>query len=216
MRQFSSSGFRLWNLSLEAKILYTAFCLLTLAGILSSALYYGELVGARPSGIRRYYAGAPEGSASADERTGDASDTGGPRIELPVEPAAAGIPIVVPVTYRKLLEVTHFHLFTMPVVLLIVGHLFFATGLSDRAKVWWIVAASLAVVGHLATPWLVRYASARLAILHALTGGALTLTMTVLTGWPVVAMWRPRPAKKIPAAGIAGRTPDPDPDRDDG
>ena len=31
-------------------------------------------------------------------------------------------------TYRKLLEVTHFHLFTMPVVLLIIGHLFLATG----------------------------------------------------------------------------------------
>ena len=123
----------------------------------------------------------------ADGPAGDPPASGGPRIELPSERAAAGTPIVVAVTYRKLLEVTHFHLFTMPVVLLIVGHLFFATGLSDRAKLWWIVAASLAVVGHLATPWLVRYASPGLAIVHALTGGALTLTMTVLTGWPV---WR--------------------------
>jgi hypothetical protein len=72
------------------------------------------------------------------------------------------------------------------------------------------VAASLAVVGHLATPWLVRYASPGLAIVHALTGGALTLTMTVLTGWPVVAMWRPRPAKKLAAAGATARSPDPD------
>lgn len=210
MRQFSSSGFRLWNLSTEAKVLYTGFCLLTLVGILSSALYYGELVGARPSGIRRYYAGDLEGADGPDELARDAPTSGGPRIELPVDRAAAGIPIVVPVTYRKLLEVTHFHLFTIPVVLLIVGHLFFATGLSDRAKLWWIVAASLAVVGHLATPWLVRYASPRLALLHALTGTALTLTMTVLTGWPVLAMWRPRPVKKVATAGTAGRSPDPD------
>ena len=42
--------------------------------------------------------------------------------------------IVEQMSERKLLEVTHFHLFTMPVVLLIVGHLFLATGLSDRAK----------------------------------------------------------------------------------
>ena len=47
-------------------------------------------------------------------------------------------------SYRKLLEVTHFHLFTMPVVLLIVGHLFLATGLGDRAKLAWLVAASAA------------------------------------------------------------------------
>jgi hypothetical protein len=193
MRQFSSSGFRLWNLGVEAKVLYTAFCLLTLAGIFSSALYYGELVGARPRGIRRYYAGQAEGveaAAAVEGATG-----AGPRIELPDEAQARG-PIVVPITYRKLLEVTHFHLFTMPVVLLILGHMFFATGLSDRAKLAWILAATLAVAGHLATPWLVRYATPGFAALHAITGTGLTLTMTVLTVWPVLAMWRPRPAKK--------------------
>ena len=57
MRQFSSSGFRLWNLGIEAKILYTTFCVLTLFGIVSSALYYGDLVGAGTSGIKSYYAG---------------------------------------------------------------------------------------------------------------------------------------------------------------
>ena len=46
MRQFSSSGFRLWNLGRSAKLLYTVFCLLTLGGVVSSALYYGDLVGA--------------------------------------------------------------------------------------------------------------------------------------------------------------------------
>ena len=46
---------------------------------------------------------------------------------------------------RKLLEVTHFHLFTMPVVLLIVGHLFLATGLGERSKLAWLIAASASV-----------------------------------------------------------------------
>jgi hypothetical protein len=97
---------------------------------------------------------------------------------------------VVPIGYRKLLEVTHFHLFTMPVVLLIVGHLFLATGLGDRAKRAWLVIASASVAAHLATPWVVRYAGAGLAPLHALTGIALTLSMTVLTLYPILAMWR--------------------------
>ena len=78
----------------------------------------------------------------------------------------------------------------MPVVLLIIGHLFLATGLGDRAKLrgWW--RASCSVAAHLATPWIVRYAGGRVAFLHAITGIALTLTMSVLTIYPVLAMWR--------------------------
>jgi hypothetical protein len=78
----------------------------------------------------------------------------------------------------------------MPIVLLIVGHLFLATGLGERAKLAWLVAASVSVVAHLATPWLVRYAGGGLAFLHAITGLGLTVTMTVLTVYPVIAMWR--------------------------
>lgn len=196
MRQFASTGFRLWNLGREARLLYSTFCLLTLAGVVSSALYYGDLVGGGTAGIRAYYAG--EGG----EEWAAAGGTGaGPKIDLP--DGASGGPgagrLVVAASYRKLLEVTHFHLFTMPVVLLIVGHLFLATGLGDRAKLGWIAGGSGAVALHLATPWLVRYGGGSLAALHALSGLALIVTMTVLTGYPVVAMWR-RP----PAAGAGG------------
>ncbi|HMF43236.1 MAG TPA: hypothetical protein VKQ32_21340 [Polyangia bacterium] len=188
MRQFSSSGFRLWNLGIEAKLLYSTFCLLTLAGIVSSALYYGDLVGTGTSGIKSYYAGEARAVPPAAEPAAAGAPTG-PAIDVPDDEAARR-PIVVPMSYRKLLEVTHFHLFTMPVVLLIVGHLFLATGLGDRAKLAWLIAASASVAAHLATPWIVRYGGGGLAFLHAITGIGLTLTMSVLTIYPVVAMWR--------------------------
>ena len=191
MRQFASGGFRLWNLAVEAKVLYTAFCLLILAGIVSSALYYGDLVGGGLAGVRRYYGGE---DAEAPAIRG-AADRAGPAIDMPAEAEVVAQPIVVAVTYRKLLEVTHFHLFTMPVVLLIVGHLFFATALSPRAKLGWISAGSATVVLHIGTPWLVRYASTRLAFLHALSGVAMTLAMSVLTIYPMVVMWRKAPAR---------------------
>jgi len=201
MRQFGSSGFRLWNLGADAKTLYTAFCLLTFLGVVSSALYYRELVGVGTSGIRRYYAGeSDEPEAVVPPAT--QQPTAGPAIEVPPEAEEARRPIVVAVSYRKLLEVTHFHLFTMPVVLLIVGHLFLATGLSERAKRAWLLAGVVSVSLHLATPWLVR-AAAGLAPLHALSGIALTVTMSVLTLYPVAAMWR-RPA------GMADRRVGPD------
>jgi hypothetical protein len=199
MRQFSSSGFRLWNLGIEAKILYTAFCVLTLAGIVSSALYYGDLVGAGTSGIKRYYAGEARSALppAPPAAAAPGAPPEGPTIDVPEdEPSRA--PIVVPMTYRKLLEVTHFHLFTMPVVLLIIGHLFLATGLGDRAKLGWLIAASCSVAAHLATPWIVRYGGAGLAFLHAITGIALTLSMSVLTIYPVLAMWRTKPAARTP------------------
>jgi len=186
MRQFGSSGFRLWNIGTDAKTLYTAFCLLTFLGVVSSALYYRELVGVGQSGIRRYYAGENDEAAPATLQP--AQPTTGPAIEVPPEAVEARRPIVVAVGYRKLLEVTHFHLFTMPVVLLIVGHLFLATGLSERAKRGWLIAGVVSVSLHLATPWLVR-AAAGLAPLHALSGIALTVTMSVLTLHPVASMW---------------------------
>jgi hypothetical protein len=196
MRQFSSSGFRLWKLGREARVLYTAFCVLTFLGIVSSVAYYEDLVGNGTRGIQRYYAGVEGGGAvggAAGPATGGGPGRQGPAIEMP-EDAEPGRPIVVAVTYRKLLEVTHFHLFTLPVVLLIVAHLFLATGLGDGAKLGWIGAAIASVALHLASPWLVRYGSARLAFLHVLSGSALTLTMSVLTLYPAFVMWR-RPPK---------------------
>ena len=190
MRQFGSSGFRLWNLGVEAKLLYTAFCLLTLAGVASSALFYLDLVGAGTDGIKQYYAGQAE-------RPPVEKQSPGPAIEMPPGEGEPRAPIVVAATVRKLLEVTHFHLFTMPVVLLIVGHLFLATGISDGLKRGFIIGGAASVALHLATPWLVR-ALPSMAFLHALSGIALTLTMTVLTGVPVLAMWRG--PKRPPAA----------------
>ena len=200
MRQFASSGFRLWNLGKEAKVLYSAFCLLTLLGIGSSALYYVDLVGVGTRGVRAYYAGdAAPGGGAPGPTTGAGEGAAGPTIDIP-DDVERGQPIVVAMTYRKLLEVTHFHLFTMPVVLLIIGHLFLATGLGERAKFVWLVAASTSVAAHLATPWLVRYGGGALAFLHAVTGTALTLTMTVLTVYPLGAMWRRRAAARPDSA----------------
>jgi hypothetical protein len=209
MRQFGSSGFRLWNLGADAKTLYTAFCVLTFLGVVSSALYYRELVGVGTTGIRRYYAGENDEPEAPPTRA-EPQPTAGPAIEVPPEAQEAHAPIVVAVSYRKLLEVTHFHLFTMPVVLLIVGHLFLATGLSERAKRAWLIAGVVSVSLHLATPWLVR-AAAGLAPLHALSGIALTVTMSVLTLYPVAVMWR-RPAAVVdrrvgPDGGGAGPRP---------
>lgn len=192
MKQFAAPGFRVWNLPVHTKVLYSAFCVLTLFGLLSSALYYETLVGGGFQGVRAYYAGDAEDNDKAAPRDADAA--AGPALELPAEPRR----LVVAMTFRKLLEVTHFHLFTIPVVLLIVGHLFFATGIGERAKLWWTAGASASVTLHIATPWLVRFGGGALAPLHVFSGLFMAVCMTVVTAYPVHAMWFKRPPDRPP------------------
>jgi hypothetical protein len=184
VRQFATSGFRIWNLSREAKLVYTGFGLFSLLAIVVSMMFYEDLVGPRTAGVAGYYAGTPAASAPAATAT---ATGGGPNIELPAEATAQRI--TVPVTYRKLLEVTHFHLFTVPVFLLILAHLFMLTGLSSTAKSAWIAAAWLSALAHIAAPWLIRYGGAGWSWLYPLSGGVMGLALTVMTVYPIVVMW---------------------------
>jgi hypothetical protein len=96
-----------------------------------------------------------------------------------------------PKTFWQLMEVSHFHLFTIPVVVLILSHLLYATPASSRLRVWLtsftFVGAFLDAVG----PWAVRYLAAGFAYLlivgwMSLAGGALLIVTLTL-----VAMWGP-------------------------
>ena len=196
MRQFASSGFRIWNLSREAKLVYTGFGLFSLLALAVSALFYEDLVGPRTAGVAGYYAGA----VAAPAETGPAGAAGaaaGPKIELPEAPSER---ITVAVSYRKLLEVTHFHLFTVPVFLLIIAHLFMLTGLSSPAKVAWIAAGWVSALVHVAAPWLIRYGGAGWSFSYPLSGAVMGTALTVMTVYPIVVMWLPRRDKARGAA----------------
>ncbi|HZS36406.1 MAG TPA: hypothetical protein VFF06_06255 [Polyangia bacterium] len=194
MRQFASGGFRIWNLSREAKLVYTGFGLFSLLALLVSMLFYEDLVGGGTAGVKQYYAGESRApGVSAPPSPSPANEAGGPKIDLPDE---AQPKLVMAVTYRKLLEVTHFHLFTVPVFLLIIAHLFMLTGLSPTAKAAWIVAAWLSALLHLAAPWLVRYGSSALAWTYPVSGALMAVSMTTLTVYPMIVMWRPREVKR--------------------
>ena len=164
--------------------MYTGFGLFALLAILVSVMFYEDLVGPKTAGAGGYYAG---GAAGAPKDAGDAAKAGGPAIELPSDAEAPRLTVAV--SYRKLLEVTHFHLFTIPVFLLIIAHLFMLTGLSTRAKSLWIVAGWLSSLLHLLAPWLIRYGSASLAPLFPISGGLMALSLTVMTAYPIVVMW---------------------------
>jgi hypothetical protein len=187
VRQFASSGFRIWNLGTEAKVVYTGFGVLSLLALVFSVLLYEDLVGGDKGGVATYYAGQTAKVAPVAPGSGPAG--GGPKIELPDEEGRTPNKLVVAVTYRKLLEVTHFHLFTVPVFLLIIAHLFMLTGLGAGAKVAWIASGWLAAIAHLLAPWIVHYGGGSWSWLYVLSGAAMAVTQGVMTGYPIFAMW---------------------------
>jgi hypothetical protein len=211
MRQFAAPGLRLWSLSFEAKIIYTFFCALSLCAMASSVLLYEDLVGlgARNGAghlarVGAYYGrearALPAGPAGPGQPgqpgQGQRAATepgGGPEIALPEDAEAATLTVAMP--YRKLLEITHFHLFTVPVFLLIISHLFMLSGIGARAKAVWIGCGWAAASLHIAAPWLVR-AGPSWSFTYPLSGIGLLVSSLVLTLVPAVGMWRRPPPRR--------------------
>lgn len=99
--------------------------------------------------------------------------------------------LAVPKSFRTLLETTHFHLFTISVVWLILVHLYLLTRDGRGAKRFWVAASFLAVLVHVAAPWLVRYAGAPFSALMAGSGAALAAAFLWLSLRPLWEMWAP-------------------------
>ncbi len=208
MRQFARP-FPIHRLSLEARVLYTGFLVFLLLGLLSSAwLYRDSFGGLSGQGATEYYRGGT--SAASETKPADAQQGAGPALELPSDgpalelPGEAEVPAAAPMRLekpaRQVMETFHFHLFTVPVVLLIVGHLFMLTALSTRAKVVVITVASVATFVHLLAPLLVRFGSPGWGWLMPASVVGATLGWLPMLVWPLWEMWRPMPASGPEAA----------------
>ncbi len=179
---------RLRALPVGGKLLYSAFAVATLIGLLVSARLYGVAVG--DAGPAVYYAGAVAAPAPEPK-------AGGPAIELAPEDAAPHA-FVEQMPERKLLEVTHFHLFTIPVYVLVLAHLWLLAKVPPWAQNGGVVAAVVTSGLHMAAPWLVR-GRPGLAFLMGTSGAAMLLTLGVLALGAMIDMWLPNPRPKVPA-----------------
>lgn len=96
-----------------------------------------------------------------------------------------------PKQFWQLAEVSHFHLFSISVVLLILSHLLSATGLSARARYGVIGATSAGAFLDIGAPWAIRYGSPGFA--YALLAAWLLLGVGMLSMVAVslASMWGP-------------------------
>ncbi len=195
MRDFQAGPpARLRALPVGGKLLYSAYVVATLVGLLLSWRLYGAVVG--DAGPAVYYAGA---SAPARATT-PAPTTGGPSIDLDPEDVAPRV-IVEQMPERKLLEVTHFHLFTIPVCVLVLAHLWLLAKVPPWAQNAGVVAAVVTSGVHVAAPWITR-GRPGLAALMPISGAAMLIALGVLGLGAMIDMWLPMP-KPPPGPSMA-------------
>jgi hypothetical protein len=204
MRDFTTGPGRLRILSLSSKLLYSAFLVAALTGLLISWKLYGAAVGT--GGPRAYYAGeAAPPPPAAEVRAPAESD--GPSLDLPQE-AATPKPMVEQISDRRLLEVTHFHIFTIPIYVLVLAHLFLLT----RLPSWVHTSAIATAVGssgvHIAGPWIVRGHPA-LAWLMPVSAILMLITLALIGIVTAVDMWLPKSTRKPTEAAGGSLVPAP-------
>ena len=160
MRAFAGNGYLLRTARVEVRLVYTAFLLLTLIGMLTMAAFQLKHVGPTPGRIAAYYRGG--------ERAGE---------------------MTFAKTFRELVEVTHFHSFIMGVIYLVLAHLFIATTVRPALKRWLIVAAFLGLAGDIVSPWLIVYVSGAFAPLLMVTWLGEWVSFGAFVFVPLVEMW---------------------------
>ncbi|MFA9461849.1 hypothetical protein [Thiohalorhabdus methylotrophus] len=95
-----------------------------------------------------------------------------------------------PRSYDGMLEVAHFHLFAMGILLITLVHLMLFAPLSDRAKHFGIWLPFVLAVGNEGAGWLVRFAAPEFAYLKVVTFLGLELSLLWVMGitlWSLVA-----------------------------
>jgi len=160
MRAFASNGYLLRHARFEVRLVYTAFLLMAVIGMATMAAFQLWHVGPTPSRIEAYYRGGERGGEMTFAKT-----------------------------FRELVEVTHFHAFSMGVMYLILAHLFIATAVPPGLKRWLIVVAFVGLAGDLIAPWLIVYGSGAFAPVQLLSWLAEWIGFGAFIVVPLVEMW---------------------------
>jgi hypothetical protein len=83
-------------------------------------------------------------------------------------------------SYQGMLEVSHFHLFAMGMLLLVLTHLMLFVPLADRTKLWLIVSPFASALLDEGAGWLVRFGHPAFALLKVLGFLALQTSLAAL------------------------------------
>lgn len=97
-----------------------------------------------------------------------------------------------PKSFNEMVEITHAHAFTMPLLALILSVAFIPCDVPERLKRLLVTALFAGAALELGVPWLVRYGPAWTVHLLSLAGALLGGGLLVAAGVPLYEMWGPR------------------------
>jgi hypothetical protein len=166
VKNFASPTFRLRDASLEIRLVYTFFLLFILGGLATTWAFQSQRIGLQYDRIIAYYLGGEIGGQ-----------------------------IFFPKNLNALLEETHFHAFTMSVVFLILAHLFLATSISRKTKLFLIILTFASQVVDMGSSWLIRVWSPFFAYALIAAWIGLWIGYTAMIVIPVYEMWQGPPRK---------------------
>ena len=160
----------------NTRILITLFLLTMLVAIGVAELNVYDKVGRLGSGVVERYGPDLSSSGSPADAT-----------SLPSENDAL---IARMNTFSQLLDVTHAHVFELPLVLFVLAHFLMRSRVAEWFKLANYLGSSLGTILFLAAPWTVRYISVHTAMLFYLGAIAIGSTATIMIVAPIWDMWR--------------------------
>lgn len=170
MRDFGRAPGRLAALEPAAKAVYTLWMVFALVHFASSfAMYWDRTIRDVPKDASRPHLGNVAAYYAGDEEH---------------------LQFAKP--FGRLMEITHQHLFAMPLTLLVASHLYQLTRRSRREKTAVTVLAVVTMAAHVAAPWIVRAGGEPWAWVMPVTGIPFAGTFIWMTVLPMKEMWTPR------------------------
>ena len=149
----------------NTRILITLFLLTMLAATVVAELNVYDKVGRLPNGVALRY--GPEDQSESDTLVARMN------------------------TFGALLDVTHAHVYELPLVLFVLAHFLMRTRVAEWFKLANYLLSSLGVVVFLASPWMVRYVSIRASVFFYAGASTIALTSVLMIVVPIWEMWAP-------------------------
>ncbi len=161
------------------KVLMSLYILSVGAGLWVATMKYSDRAEWSVQGVELYVHG--EGGSAEDDPFGD--------------PLAGMTGDAVAKSRRELVDIAHPHLFSVPIVIFVLGHLLHLTRLPDALKLTVNVAAFVSFLGSFLLPFVIVDDAALAPVLYA-CGWTMLVSFGVLCVVPFVEMWFGRPGAK--------------------
>jgi hypothetical protein len=170
----------------NTKIMITLFLSTLLTAVAVAELNVYDKVGRFRKGIAVRYGPENDESLTAGESASSQS--------LPSESA---MQVARMNTFSMLLDITHSHIFEIPLVMFVLAHFLMRTRVPEGFKLFNYVASFGGVVIFLSAPWMVRYVSVKTAPLLYLGAAAMGVTAISMTVVPIWDMWSPVKTRRL-------------------